>query len=594
MPGRKPGELVNAVKEHPEDRRITYKTFARHAELGPLRAADHPAMYRISSPENWAISFHRSRLPTGAPVYYFVWSGIEFFFVQEQPDVEAEVAALDRLAGGHGQRARGQESTRQENPVAPRMAYVAANFPAFVALATFGAWAEATGEHAARTRVAEGFHAWRGKTGQEGPVERTHAYPQNEPRAQAAVARLSEMEIPQSTRFDRYLPWAAREFNRIYRPYRRAAKRHGLPAWPSGYDAGRRTFVYFPVEMEPVTQEAGALGREVRELQDGFRVIVDFAEATGVDLNEYQWVDALRQAGQWGQHQSVTGVHAGPVLYRWADGWTVQELLTEDQLEGEATVMQHCVDAYADDVAAGAVRVFSLRDPNGLPHATMEWSPEGSYAVQLRGKQNAAPNLPYLLRMVAFRRDALPVPRVEMQPWVGFQPGIFSAFREEFLGAWLVGEKKHQGPIDPWSEDFDRVLLYKGRQGKLLAYSLEDLDTGLDKVQEWVQTTTEDPAMPDYEADEEAYYRWEEAVIDYQVRYSPIEGDRNTRPFVDSEYELPNAGAAPWAMWMATGELLGSGDDEMVEWMNAGAANLVPNSPAIPTGIMEMKRRLLA
>jgi hypothetical protein len=96
MPGGdRAGEMVNAIKDHPEEMDVSYGTFARHADLKPLRAQDHPAMYRISCDDNWAISFHRSRLPSGRRVYYFAWSGIEHFFVEEEPDLEAEFRALD-------------------------------------------------------------------------------------------------------------------------------------------------------------------------------------------------------------------------------------------------------------------------------------------------------------------------------------------------------------------------------------------------------------------------------------------------------------------------------------------------------------------
>lgn len=104
MPGgRYAGELVNSIRTHPADRRITYRSFARNADLRPLRADGHPAMWRISAPDNWAISFHRSRLPTGAPVYYFAWSGIEHFFVQEPVDVDAELAAIGRGSPDFGE-----------------------------------------------------------------------------------------------------------------------------------------------------------------------------------------------------------------------------------------------------------------------------------------------------------------------------------------------------------------------------------------------------------------------------------------------------------------------------------------------------------
>jgi hypothetical protein len=38
-------------------------------------------MYRISAPDNWAISFHKSRLPTGQRIYYFDWSRMEHIFL---------------------------------------------------------------------------------------------------------------------------------------------------------------------------------------------------------------------------------------------------------------------------------------------------------------------------------------------------------------------------------------------------------------------------------------------------------------------------------------------------------------------------------
>ena len=109
MPGgRRAGEIVRAIVDHPEQKQITYATFARHADLDQLREWDHPAMYRISAPDNWAISFHRSRLPSGQPTYYFKWSGIEHFFVEEEPDLDLELELID-------------ERRRESNPLKQRL-----------------------------------------------------------------------------------------------------------------------------------------------------------------------------------------------------------------------------------------------------------------------------------------------------------------------------------------------------------------------------------------------------------------------------------------------------------------------------------------
>lgn len=89
-----PGELVQYLVDQGE--RITYTTFARHANLEPLRREDHPAMYRLSAPDNWAVGFWRSRLPSGKRVYYFDWSSFEFVFVSEPVDLEHETSLLRR------------------------------------------------------------------------------------------------------------------------------------------------------------------------------------------------------------------------------------------------------------------------------------------------------------------------------------------------------------------------------------------------------------------------------------------------------------------------------------------------------------------
>lgn len=79
-------EIIHYITDPDRSKRITYRTFARNVNLEPLREMDHPALYRISVPENWAISFHKSKLPNGCPIYYFDWSRIEHIFVNPADD----------------------------------------------------------------------------------------------------------------------------------------------------------------------------------------------------------------------------------------------------------------------------------------------------------------------------------------------------------------------------------------------------------------------------------------------------------------------------------------------------------------------------
>jgi len=92
------GELVQYMTDPDRAEQITYSTFARHADLAPMRKEKHPAMYRVSCESNWAISFWRSRLPSGVRVYYFDWSRIEHVFVSGDVSFGREVALLEEAA----------------------------------------------------------------------------------------------------------------------------------------------------------------------------------------------------------------------------------------------------------------------------------------------------------------------------------------------------------------------------------------------------------------------------------------------------------------------------------------------------------------
>lgn len=49
----------------------------------------------------------------------------------------------------------------------------------------------------------------------------------------------------------------------------------------------------------------------------------------------------------------------------------------EDALKYEGEILQHCVGGYCPDVVEGRSRIFSLRDADGRPHATIEVEPSG-------------------------------------------------------------------------------------------------------------------------------------------------------------------------------------------------------------------------
>ena len=96
-----------------------------------------------------------------------------------------------------------------------------------------------------------------------------------------------------------------------------------------------------------------------------------------------RWVELRRPEGSAGpsslsetdqlynQLQAMPGHNGGPILESDEGLAALQE-----QLKFEGDTMGHCVGGYCDDVAAGRSRIFSLRDAKGMPHVTVETAPK--------------------------------------------------------------------------------------------------------------------------------------------------------------------------------------------------------------------------
>lgn len=53
-----------------------------------------------------------------------------------------------------------------------------------------------------------------------------------------------------------------------------------------------------------------------------------------------------------------------------------KKTLLAQGLDAEGKMMGHCVGSYCDQVSGGGTRIFSLRDPSGKPHVTVEVAPK--------------------------------------------------------------------------------------------------------------------------------------------------------------------------------------------------------------------------
>jgi len=101
----------------------------------------------------------------------------------------------------------------------------------------------------------------------------------------------------------------------------------------------------------------------------------------------------------------------------WVTGSTPEEAHLAGQLAQEGNQMGHCVGGYCEGVASGESKIYSLRDAKGKSHVTVEvgaavdeagaelpWT-EYNDILQIKGKQNRAPNAEYLPYVQDFVRS---------------------------------------------------------------------------------------------------------------------------------------------------------------------------------------------
>lgn len=113
------------------------------------------------------------------------------------------------------------------------------------------------------------------------------------------------------------------------------------------------------------------------------------------------------------------GEYGGRTALELEDGWRWVQVPEGECQDFEGTLMQHC------GVAAGDM--YSLRDPRGKPHATIEVvrNPAGADfgplhydqgVVQIKGKQNRPPDRRYWAMVKAFV-DFIPAELRKIQEW---------------------------------------------------------------------------------------------------------------------------------------------------------------------------------
>ncbi|MCS4089685.1 PcfJ domain-containing protein [Rhizobium sp. BK176] len=98
--------------------------------------------------------------------------------------------------------------------------------------------------------------------------------------------------------------------------------------------------------------------------------------------------------------------HAGGTesVYDAGDGWSIVRLLTPEALDIEGHEMGHCVGqgAYDYGLSKNTVGIYSLRDPYGKSHVTLEIKHSMAELRQIKGKQNKPPKAEYMRRLLGW------------------------------------------------------------------------------------------------------------------------------------------------------------------------------------------------
>lgn len=87
------------------------------------------------------------------------------------------------------------------------------------------------------------------------------------------------------------------------------------------------------------------------------------------------------------------------IVYEFADGWYVVELLTHYDYLREGGLMGNCVAKYFDSEDT----VYSLRSDRYEPHASMLY--RGKMMIEICGRFNSSLKAEYRLRVEQFMRD---------------------------------------------------------------------------------------------------------------------------------------------------------------------------------------------
>lgn len=120
---------------------------------------------------------------------------------------------------------------------------------------------------------------------------------------------------------------------------------------------------------------------------------VNLAQATA---RSAEWHRAVAGHGRGKEYLPYTRGDDGEVndpriVHKFDDGYFMVNVDNPNDLTVEGNRMRHCVGTYCDDVEQKLSRIYSLRDPQNQPHATIEMDGTGNKVKQIKGHGDGVP-----------------------------------------------------------------------------------------------------------------------------------------------------------------------------------------------------------
>jgi len=223
-------------------------------------------------------------------------------------------------------------------------------------------------------------------------------------------------------------------------------------------------------QMQKEQGDISKLGTVHKEYPDGYKW-VELKAAPGAKLPKgIEITDFSKHGGPAGFVFTEHGKPIEDTRYhtRAQAEATIPTFITKRLLKQEGDMMGHCVGGYCDYVESGKSKIYSLRDPKGGSHVTIEVSPErigkidpnnnpkSASIEQIKGKQNRAPAPEYLPYVQDF---------VKSQKWGAVQElhnaGLVK-FRGEFLtheeGRKLIAAERGNPDVERLAQQYPELL----------------------------------------------------------------------------------------------------------------------------------------